>query len=332
VRRGRLIGGAVSAAVLLLAVVQLTALIRYEPEPFVAKGMPGVPVMLAQEADEVVRPRTMDPYKGYGTWVDIYDFAPAFQSGKEPPVTPAAIDQMAASGVRTIYLQAAQVDARSPGSLVNPGVLATWLVAAHRAGLNVVAWYLPRFDDIDKDFAHLRAIADFQVLGHRFDGVGVDIEWTESVPDHTARSAQLIELSRRLRAHVGAEPLGAIVLPPVQTEVINPAKWPGFPYKELASSYDVWLPMAYWTERSAASGYLDGYRYTEESVRRLRTNVGDPELPVHAIGGLGAKMDAAQADGFVRAIKDTGSIGGSIYDWATLSPALNTQISAGLAK
>lgn len=311
--------------------VQLTALIRYEPEPFVAPGMPGVPVMLAQQADTAVRPRTIEPYEGYGTWVDVYDFAPAFQGGKEPPVTTDAIDQMAASGVRTIYLQAAQVDRRSPGPLVNPGKLASWLVHAHRKGMKVVGWYLPRFDDIDKDFAHLKAIADFQVLGHRFDGIGVDIEWTDSVPDHGARSHQLVELSRRLREHVGDEPLGAIVLPPVQIEVINPAKWPGFPYQELASSYDVWLPMGYWTERSIASGYHDGYRYTEESVRRLRTNLNDPDVPVHAIGGLGAEMDAAQADGFIRAINDTKSIGGSIYDWATLSPQLNAQLAAGLA-
>jgi hypothetical protein len=319
---------AVVVLVVLFAGAQMVALIRYEPGPYVIQGVSSVPAILDRQAPDI--DRTVDAYKGYGTWVDVYDFAPSFQGKQGPAVAPDDVDAMARQGIRTIYLQAAQVDRRSPGPLVDPGVLAEFLVRAHLAGIRVVGWYLPRFVDVKQDLAHLEAVADFEVLGHRFDGVAVDIEWTSGVADHASRNRRLVSLSQQLRKHTGDDALGAIVLPPVQTEIINRAKWPDFPWKQLAPSYDVWLPMGYWTERSATSGYKDGRVYTDENVRRLRTDVGDPNLPVHAIGGIGNKMTAAEAKGFVKAVSDTDAIGGSIYDWATLAEDMHQQLATGL--
>jgi hypothetical protein len=321
----------VAFAVAALAFAQMVALIRYEPKPFVGRSVASVPALLTQEAG-LFGPRTLKPYRGYGTWVDVYDVAPSFQGGKDPSVTVATIDEMVRQGVQTVYLQVAQIDRRSPGPLADPATMAAFLVHAHRAGLQVVGWYLPRFDDVDEDLAHLQAIADFHVLGHSFDGVAVDIEWTDTAGDHATRSAQLVELSERLRDDVGEDVLGAIVLPPVQTEVINPAKWPDFPWRELSPLYDVWLPMGYWTERSAESGYKDGQRYTDESVRRLRANIDDPTAPVHVIGGIGDELTVAQVDGFVRAAAETGAIGGSIYDWATLAAEHHAPLADGLPR
>ena len=90
----------------------------------------------------------------------------------------------------------------------------------------------------------------------------------------------------RLAADGVDGPMGAIVLPPVQIEVVNTNYWPDFPWAELGSLYDVWLPMSYWSFRSGQYG--DGYTYHEESVRRLRSNLGRPRSPsVHGIGGIG---------------------------------------------
>jgi hypothetical protein len=186
------------------------------------------------------------------------------------------------------------------------------------------------FTDIDQDLAHLTAISDFEVLGHRFDGVAVDIEWTAGVPDHAQRSNLLVELSERLRDEVGDDALGAIVLPPVQTEVVNPRKWPDFPWRELADLYDVWLPMGYWTERTPESGYHDGWRYTTENVERLRRNLDDPDAVVHPIGGIGDRVTPAHAQGFVDAVTAHESIGASIYDWATLDPTIGERIADGV--
>ena len=272
-------------------------------------------------------PRVVSTYGGLGTWIDAFDFAPPYQNaGAAPAVTPSVIDDLADDGVRTLFLQASRLDDRSPGLLLDEGLLAEFLMRAHARGMAVVGWYLPRFEDVDADLDHLLAIARFDALGHRFDGVAVDIEYTEGVPDVAERSARLVELSTRLRAALPGQALGAVVLPPVQLEVINPAYWPDFPWRELAGSYDVWLPMAYWTFRSAESGYRDSYRYAEESTRRMRNNIGRSDAVVHIIGGIGDKTSPADLDGFRRALEDTGAIGGSIYDWNSMTPALRAQL------
>jgi hypothetical protein len=263
-------------------------------------------------------PRNISVYRGLGTWVDAYDFSPQYQpNGAPPPVTPESMDDLAAAGVRTLYLQAAKDDIRSPGDLVNPEILGPMLNRAHARGIKVVAWYLPKFYDLDSDMRRFLAMRDFRFNGEGFDGIGNDIEWTKDVPNHAERSLRLIELSRRLRAAMGSAALSAIPLPPVLIETINPKYWPAFPWRELAPLYDVWMPMSYWTFRTKSSGYRDAYRYTEENVRRTRINLGLPGAVVHPVGGTDNKSSDDDYRGFVRACVDTASVGGSIYDWRT---------------
>jgi hypothetical protein len=54
----------------------------------------------------------------------------------------------------------------------------------------------------------------------------------------------------------------------VQLEVLNTTLWPDFPYKGVARYADVWMPMSYYTYRSAESGLRNAYRYTVDSVDR----------------------------------------------------------------
>jgi hypothetical protein len=263
-------------------------------------------------------PRNISVYRGLGTWVDAYDFSPQYQpNGGPPAVTPDSMDELAAAGVKTLYLQAAKDDTRSPGDLVNPEILGPMLNRAHARGVRVVAWYLPKFYDLDSDMRRFLAMRDFRANGEGFDGIGNDIEWTKDVPNHAERNVRLIELSRRLRAAVGSAALSAIPLPPVLIETINPKYWPAFPWRELAPLYDVWMPMAYWTFRTKSSGYRDAYRYTEENVRRVRSNLGQPAAVVHPVGGTDNKSNDNDYRNFVRACADSASVGGSIYDWRT---------------
>ena len=81
--------------------------------------------------------------------------------------------------------------------------------------MRIVAWYLPKFDDLDADLRRIRAFSEFSSDGDEFDGLALDIEWTGSVPDGALRNERLVELSRRARDLVGGMPLGAIVLEPV---------------------------------------------------------------------------------------------------------------------
>ena len=146
-----------------------------DPDPVLATLAPAglslvsAPLELAEREE-----RTVEPYFGYGTWVDVFDYDPAYGP---PTVGAADFAEMAELGVKTIYLQAARLDDRTPRGLVDPWLLGDLLLSAHAEGLDVVAWYLPRFGEGRADLERLTAMADFEVLGERFDGVAVDIEW-----------------------------------------------------------------------------------------------------------------------------------------------------------
>ena len=275
--------------------------------------------------------RDLEPYGGLGTWVDAFDFVPAYSGTGEPPLPLAALDEMVDAGVRTVYLQAARDDDRALGLVVDPVTVAQWLVGAHQRGIAVVAWYLPHLEDVDNDLAHLEALRTFEIYGHRFDGIAVDIE-SVKVESAPTRSDRLVELSRNFRARSGGDALGAIVLPPVLLEVVNTEFWPQFPWRRINSLYDVWLPMAYWSNRSTDSGYRDGFTYLEESTRRMRLNLGNDQALVHAIGGIGDDVTVEQIDDFGRAIAEVGAVGGSIYDWYTLPPAQRLELRRALSR
>ncbi len=250
--------------------------------------------------------------------MDVYDYVPAFQKpGMSPAVTTASLRDMARLGVRTLYLQAAQDDRRSEGDVVSRSLVGEVLVEAHRVGLRVVAWYLPHFADVDADLRRVVALRDFRAHGQRFDGLALDIEWTNDVPDAATRNARLVSLSERVRDATGGVPLGAIVYPPPLLEDVNPKLWPAFPWRQLASRFDVWLPMAYWTLRSLSSPLHDAATYVAQSVERVRADLGVADAPVHVIGGI---ADAATADddrAFVRAAHAVHVLGWSMYDFDT---------------
>lgn len=306
-------GAAFLAAVLLVAAVATVA------EPFTAGRTPRAGAAT-----------TTAPFRGLGAWVDVYDYAPAFvQKGTLPSVTPASVADMAHLGVRTLYLQAAQDDSRSKGDLVDRRLVARFVAAAHDRGIRVVAWYLPTLGDVDADLRRIRALAEFSSGGDEFDGVALDLESTSTVSDVAERNKRLVELSSRARDLVDGAPLGAIVLEPVLLEVVNPDYWPSFPWRRIRADYDVWLPMTYWTNRTTKSGYREGFRYTDENIRRLRANLGDKHAPVHPIGGIADAFSTDDVVGFIRAAREQHAIGWSVYDYATTTSGLWPRLRAG---
>ena len=258
-------------------------------------------------------------FRGLGTWIDVYDWTNAYTKDK-PTVGPDDVDRMADAGVQTLYVQAARGDTVEDVAEVDR--LQAIIDRARARGVAVVAWYLPYLTDLDADMRHLRAIAAMDV-----DALGVDIE-SKAVSDVDERNRRLVQLSAAMREVAGKLPVAGIVLPPVVLDVINTNYWPNFPWHDIAPSYDVWMPMGYWTNRTQASGYRDAYRYTVENVARLREDLGLPDAVVHAAGGIGDKTTGDDIDGFVRAIADTGAVGGSIYDYHTTAAALWSRLGA----
>ena len=262
-------------------------------------------------------------FRGLGTWVDVYDYVPGFQNdGGPPPVSVESIDDMHALGVKTLYLQSAQDDTRITGATVAPKLLGAMLRRAHDRGIRVVAWYLPKFSDVEADLRRIKGLATFRSRGEQFDGIALDIEWTQGVPDPAARNAALVMLARQARKVVSDRPLGGIVLDPVLLEDVNTKYWPGFPWKKVADAFDVWLPMTYWTNRETASGFRDGFVYADENIRRVRKRTGVPDAAVHPIGGIANQASTEDYIGFVRAAKRRDAIGWSVYDFNTTTSAV----------
>lgn len=268
------------------------------------------------------RPSGVAAYSGRGAWVDVYDWSNAFTKGN-PGVRPAQIDDMANRGVKTLYLQVSKHE--SADDIMEPELLMPLIDRARARGMAVVGWYLPTLEDPGRDARRMIALTRLPLAGF-----AVDIESTK-VGDAAERSRRLVQVSSSLRAAAPSVALGAIVMSPVATEVINPRFWPGFPYREIAPLYDVWMTMGYWSYRTEASGYRDAHRYTHESVTRLRTLVGRPDLPVHPIGDAGcapnSTVTGAEVAAYSRAVAEVGGLGASLYDyrlmreehWQTLS-------------
>ena len=257
--------------------------------------------------------RDLSMYGGLGTWIDVYDWSVTY--GKDGALVDAAtVDQMAAAGVQTLYVQTGKWDA--PTDVLEPERLLPIIERARAVGIKVVAWYLPTFEDPQRDMARLMAASRLPI-----DALAVDIESLKH-KDVPERNRRLIEISTNLRRELPGVALGAIPYPPVVTDVINPNLWPDFPWAALAPLYDIWLPMSYQSDRKQESGYRDAYRYLAENIDRMRAHLGSPTVPIHAIGGIADRTTAEDVAALHRAALERGVLGGSLYDWRTTHPDL----------
>ena len=249
-------------------------------------------------------------YDGLGTWVDVWDAS----VWKAPE---AAVGAMSARGVTTLYLETSNYTRTV--DLFQPYRLGRFLDAAHAAGIRVVAWYLPSFASLARDLRRSVAAIRFRSpSGAAFDSFALDIE-ASVVKPATKRTARVLTLAQQLRAAAGpAYPLGAIIPAPRGMD-LNPKYWPGFPYQELTRTFDVFLPMGYFTYRfKTAAASSD---YTALNVDLLRERTGDDALPVHAVGGLAAAATVAQVRAFAQTALEAGATGASLYDYASTTPA-----------
>jgi hypothetical protein len=236
-----------------------------------------------------------DPYEGLGTWIDIYD-----TEVWEHPVH--EVRSMAAHGIRTIYLQSSNYNRHRP--FVHRDGVEAIVDAAHRRGIDVVAWYLPGFRDIRLDLHRAVRTIRFQTpRGNRFDSFALDIESPE-VRRPRLRTARLLRMSAAIRRTVGAGyPLGAIVASPDRLVRTDPQFWPGFPWRRLADTYDVFLPMTYYTYR--VKGPRAAAWYTAQNVRIIRRQTSGMQVLIHVTG--------PETQGFVHTVLERDVIGASYY-------------------
>ena len=250
-------------------------------------------------------------YEGLGTWISIY----GTKAYTEPDAVAAAI---AARGVKTVYVQTGNFS--QPTDIVNADQLGALVDALHGAGLKVVAWYLPGLVKPAVDLRRALAAVRFQTpQGGSFDGFALDIE-SSAVKRVALRTSRVLALSRQLRDAVGANyALGAIIPSPRGMELL-PTYWPGFPYAGLATLYDVFLPMDYWT--FSVKGPDATYGYTARSLAILRQAVGNPDVAIHLVGGTTGETKVADDKAFAQLVADDGHLAGwSLFDYFATKPA-----------
>jgi hypothetical protein len=263
----------------------------------------------AQRADSSV-------FDGLGTWVDIYD-------GSVYATPERSAQRIAAHHVKTVWIETANYGASA--DVVDPVRLGLVVDALHIRGVQVVAWYLPGHVNQALDQRRSLAMLTFRTpSGGSFDGVALDIESTK-LRNVALRSRRAVALAAWLRGQAGDTPLAIVPFNPRGLER-RPTTWPGFPWAQLAQSADAFAPMVY--TGGALTGFDATYGYVTRALRLLRTDTGEPDVPIHVVGGVANRMGPDELAGFVAAVADDGgTVGVSLYDWLTTTPRAWTALA-----
>lgn len=245
-------------------------------------------------------------YHGTGSWVSIYD-GPAFAR----PENVAA--RLAAHHVRTLYLETG--NDRQHADVTRPDRVARFIEAAHARGIRVVGWYVPGFVNTRRDLRRTVAGATFATpTGQGFDGFALDIEATK-VRDIARRTARAVAYAVAVRRALGPRyPLGAITIDPVGARY-----WPGYPFAELSRSVDVFLPMTYFTARTAGPRRVRAY--STANIAAIRRLAGNPSFPVHPIGGDTHDASLAELRAFLAASSASSTLGASLWEYGRMTSA-----------
>jgi hypothetical protein len=70
------------------------------------------------------------------------------------------------------------------------------------------------------------------------------------------------------------------------------------------------------------------FTYVSTSIRAIRDGTGNPDVPIHVIGGLTGGMGAAETAGFLRAVTACGPLGYSLYEFPTTTASAWTRLAA----
>lgn len=258
-------------------------------------------VAVLEPAEAAPRP-SIAAYRGLGSWVDVWDT----REWNNPAAT---LNAMKSREVRTLYLQTSNYS--RDRAIVYRKATERFIHSAHARGMRVVAWYLPGFNNMKRDRTRMLAALRFRTSkGQRFDSFALDIE-ASIVKSQAVRNRRLLRLSRILRKKAGPRyPLGAIIPSPRGMQLVK-GYWETFPYRKVAAYYDVFVPMGYYSYRTSTEAAARAY--TQRNFRIIRNKTGRPGIPIHSIGGIADDSTGAEVRGFVRAVREHGGLGASVY-------------------
>ena len=286
---------------------------RVEAPAVVGWAAPGaVALRAADPATRLVDDRPIaEPLRGTGLWFVLDDREHGADAG--PRVAAAA----RANGLGHLYVEVAT----SRGGFFGGPWLDQLLPAARAAGVRVIGSVYADLDDVPVDLELALRVARYRTPdGLALDGLTADIEET-LVGENVRAYGEL------LRHHLGDDYL-------LVATVYPPESWygPRYPWPELAASWNVIAPMAYWRhmeERPFTASEV--YAYIQRNLAKVRALTGRPDVPVEMLGQFheqgrrnlfgpdaptGGEIEAA-----ARAARDAGAVGISFFDWARATPA-----------
>lgn len=250
---------------------------------------------------------------GKGMWLTLGAFATG---------DPSALARAAQrDGITHLYLEAAI----SPLGFHGRDAVGRMIEAGHARHLTVIAWVYPYLYDVAADVDLTRQVAAFRsASGQRFDGIAADLETNVT-------AAGVRTYSQLVRSTVGPNYLLVGVTYP-------PQSFAGYPFADVARSYNVIAPMDYWHETETANGLDYGHmrygfeyasRYARDSVLAIRRIVGNvPVTPIgQAFDDFGRlemgpyAPSAAEVQGFLAGSKSSGAPGASFFQWMTVTDA-----------
>jgi hypothetical protein len=253
------------------------------------------------------------PFSGTGMWFTYR----LLQVSSPAYIVRAAVQQ----GLSNLYVEVGS----SRAGFYGAGGLAALLPVAHQAGLHVISWVYPYLADIPGDVAMTIAAARYRApSGDRPDGVLADLE-------ENMREADVRAYSQVTRALLGGnQPMGIATFPPQQ----GPGK--SYPFRTVARSWDVIVPMDYWHLQHRRYTEAESYDFVARSITLIRAALGKPHQAVAPIGQAYNKWEdgvdspsAAEIRGAMRAARDGGAIGVSFFEWNHATPEQWAAIGAG---
>jgi len=246
---------------------------------------------------------------GKGMWLWLPDQV----EGGDPA---AIVARAQASGLTHLYVRmGSSVDGFNAA-----GFLDALLPVAHAAGLRIIGWDFPYFDDANADVLRaLEAINYTTPTGDRIDGFSADIETPYEGVALTAEIAAAY--GSELRRLVGPSYLLIATVPRP-----SPARQGDYPFAAVTGSFDAIAPMVYWIDQPPDEEAATAVVYLSQ--------FGKPVLPIGQAydggleGGPPGTPTGDEIQTFINAADFHGASGVSFWSWQHASDEMWGAIAA----
>ena len=200
------------------------------------------------------------------------------------------------------------------------GFLDALLPVAHAAGIRVIGWDFPYFDDANGDVLRaLEAITYRTPSGDQIDGFSADIETASEGVQLDPQTAS--DYGASLRANLGP---GYLLIATVPRP--SPSYQESYPYAQVVASFDAIAPMVYWINEPPDQEAGDAIDYLSQ--------FGKAVLPIGQAydgslsGGPPGTPTGDEIENFIDAAQQHGAAAVSFWSWQHASDEMWNAIAA----